>query len=218
MILIILSIVLISLFLSIDNIIPILLIADSLPSKKKRALALLVGLVMGAILRIILLFFANILFRVGSVIYIISALFLLYIGLKGLIKSEESEREGRNARQKFGSVVFAIALIDISLSVDNIAALVAITNQFNLLMVGVIISVVILFGLSFSINSIIQRVKGIDTAAYIAILFLSFKFFAFPFGVNVSNTLTSTVIILICIITVIYSGLSRRKPVLKSPN
>lgn len=190
--------------LSLDNIIPILLIADSLPTKSSRTAALFFGLLFGALLRCILVFFAAQLFSLGTIIYLISGVFLLYLGIKGLIKKEMDEKAHVKEikHTHIVSIVISIVLIDISLSVDNIAALVGITQVFSLLVIGIIISVFILFGLSFGFNTILQRVKGLDIAAYLAIIFLGLKFLVYPFGINPSNMLTSLTIITICLVTV----------------
>jgi predicted tellurium resistance membrane protein TerC len=211
MILTIFSIILINLFLSIDNIIPIILLADTLPNKKKRTAALLIGLFGGAVMRIFLLFFASLLFGLGTIIYVAAGIFLIYLGIKGLLKTGEDEETNKRSTTNFYAVILYIMLIDISLSIDNIAALVAITRQLAYLAIGVILSVAILFGLSFSINAIIQRFKGLDIAAYIAIVFLGVKFLIFPLGINISSELTSAVIIFICLVCVVYFFLQKTR-------
>lgn len=199
------TIILINLLLSIDNIIPILLLADSLPTKKLRSTALFSGLLFGGILRVLLVFFAAKIFLLGNIVYIVSGIFLLYIGLKGLIKKEE-EVEGRNQEKvSLISVIASIGLIDITLSLDNVAAIVAISQDFKTLFIGIILGVFILFGISFVINQLIHKVKGLDFAAYIAILFLAFKFLAFPFGIEISSTITSGIIVLICLASITYA-------------
>lgn len=144
---VIVSLIIIEGLLSVDNILAIAALAAQLPDKQKK-LALRLGLAGAYVFRIVALFFAGTIMR-NEWVKFLGAFYLIHLMTEHLSNyaasnDEDSETEPTKPRT-FWPTVIAIQLMDLSLSVDNVVAAVAMTPDIRVVCVGVFLGLLTLF-------------------------------------------------------------------------
>ncbi len=123
---ILLNLVLINTIFSFDNAIGI----EKVQPKNKD---LLIGLIMGAVIKVLLTMFIVFLLSILHILYIFTGIFIIFLAVKNI-----------NVEKRVAGILLII-LIDIFLSFDNVIAMVAITKNILLILLGVAISTIVLF-------------------------------------------------------------------------
>jgi len=168
--------------LSGDNAVVIALAAAGLPAEQ-RARAITFGIAAAAILRIVFSFFAVYLLHVVG-LKLVGGLLLCYITwgfyteLRAGEHAEEEEQAGREDHAEPKSMARAlmqITLADVSMSLDNVLAIAALArDNFVLLAVGLLFSVV-LMGLAASfIARLLDRYRWIAWVGMLILAWVSF--------------------------------------------
>jgi len=162
------SVVLISIAFSGDNAVGINAIANELPFEKQR-IAIILGLVLAAVVRVPMLYFANLIMEL-SWVQIIGALYLLYLPYQYFMGSKKDR--AYYAHTLFVMVLLQIAFLDTTLSIDNVVAVIAITSDFRILVIGVIASIVVLAVATTGLRYLMERYALVEPAAYLVLIFL----------------------------------------------
>ncbi len=168
------SIVLLDIVLSGDNAIIIGAKAASLPSEQ-RTKAIRYGMIMAVVMRIVLSLFATWLITIPGLRFV-GGLALFYVAY-GMIKDQmdngESDGSSVTAAGNFRSALIAIAIADLSMSIDNILAVAgAASGHFVALIFGLLLSIVIMMFAAELVAKLIERWKwlawvGVALVVYI---------------------------------------------------
>jgi YjbE family integral membrane protein len=156
-VLVLASVIFLDVLLSGDNMVVIGMAANTLPDKL-RSQALLWGMAVAALTRILLSFFAIALlqYRVVSVFGGLTLLWVAYRLWKDFSKggSKDDEPKPKKGGDDLLSTVFVIAMADVSMSLDNVLAVAGMArNNPFLLAVGLIASIALLgFGAKLTAN------------------------------------------------------------------
>lgn len=143
---VIISLIIIEGLLSVDNILAIAALASQLPEKEKKA-ALRIGLAGAYVFRILALFFAG--FIMGNEwVKFLGAFYLIHLMTEHLsnyaAKTDDDPNTVPSNPRAFWPTVIAIQLMDLSLSVDNVVAAVAMTPDIRVVCVGVFLGLMTL--------------------------------------------------------------------------
>jgi YkoY family integral membrane protein len=168
--LMIFSILIMDAALSGDNSIAISALAQDLPTNL-RTRAVMWGMVLAAGLRIVALCCAS---------FIISNPWVQILGGLYLIKlcwshfsAEEDEADGKTKVVKsLAATLVAIGFLDLSLSLDNVIAVVAMTSNLAVILIGVLASIAMLAVATQVTRWLMGRYPSLEHAAYIILAFL----------------------------------------------
>jgi len=184
-ILIILNIILIEVILSIDNSAMLATIVRPLP-KEQRSKALRYGILGAYLFRGLALFFATYLIHIWF-LKPIGGIYLIYLTFKFFKdKMNSSGNEGEEADKKpvgwmtktFGQLIATIVtveLIDLSLSVDNVLAVVAFSNNVILIILGVFVGILGMRFVAQAFVKLLETYKFLEHAAFLVIGILGIK-------------------------------------------
>lgn len=188
---IILALIIIEGLLSVDNALAIAALAAHLP-EKQRNLAMRLGIAGAYPFRILALYFANIIIQ-NAWLKIAGAAYLIHLLLAhfaGKISEEDRDpsvaADGSDlpggghaahahqhhcgeAKRSFWSTVFAIQFLNLSLSVDNVVAAVAMSPLFWVVCTGVVIGILALMFLASLCVRLIEKYPVLEDAAFLLI-------------------------------------------------
>lgn len=176
--------------LGIDNIIFISIVAGKLPKEQQKR-ARLIGLTLALVVRVALLFGISWLIGLTDPIITIKDfalswrdLILLGGGLFLIAKSTseihhkiEGDTEESGAKTKvtsFGSALIQIVLLDIIFSFDSILTAVGLTNQINLMVIAVILSIVVMMIFASKISNFINDHPTLQVLALSFLILIGF--------------------------------------------
>ena len=167
------SIILVDLLLSGDNALVIGVAAAGLP-RRQRWLAILVGGIAAILLRIVFSLLSTVLLNLPW-LQTAGAIVLLIIAIRLLAerKSKDTETEARKrlnaperVQQGLVAAMLTILVADVTMSLDNILAVGAIANgDIPLLVIGLLISIAILFFGSALISEVVGKLTLLLDAA-----------------------------------------------------
>jgi YkoY family integral membrane protein len=163
----IVSITIIEILLSVDNALVNATIAESLPeAKRKRALQ--IGIILGAVFRVLALFVAAYIIQ-NDWIKIVGGVYLLYLTIEHLGKEVDESGKEIKKHTSYKRVIFEIALADIVFSLDNVISAVSFSDNLALVMLGVGVGVISMLFATPIISKLIHKYKGLSTAAYVIV-------------------------------------------------
>jgi tellurite resistance protein TerC len=165
---IILSLVVIEGLLSVDNALAIAAMASELPPKQQR-MALRLGILGAYIFRALALFFAGWIIA-NTWVKILGAAYLLYLMCAHLTREERGKlklQPHKNAG--LWMTVFSIELMDLSLSVDNVVAAVALSPKLWLVCTGVFIGILALRFLAGICIGLLERHPILSSTAFLLV-------------------------------------------------
>ena len=139
---VIISLIIIEGLLSVDNMLAIAALASQLPEHQKRK-ALRLGLAGAYVFRGIALFFVGFILRNENVQYL-GAAYLIYLMAQHFSEAEE-EAAHKPAPHTFWATVMTIQFMDLSLSVDNVVAAVAMSPMPWVVYTGVFLGLLTLW-------------------------------------------------------------------------
>lgn len=154
--------------LSGDNSIAISALAMNLP-EKIRSKAVWYGMVLAAVLRLIALSLANFIMT-NPWVQILGGLYLIKLCWDHFRKEDDGEEA--KPKSSFIAVLIGIGLLDISLSLDNVIAVVAMTSNLAVIFIGVMISIAMLAVATKLTQAVMKRYESLEPAAYIILAFL----------------------------------------------
>lgn len=164
---VIISLAMIEILLSIDNALVNASLAEPLSEKQKK-LAIRLGILGGAALRLVALFFATIIIQ-NKWVLIIGGLYLVYLAVSHLlIKKDEG---GHNLKYKttFGAVIMQIIFADAIFSIDNVVSAVGLSHNYYVVVTGVLIGVVSMLFVTTLVSKIIHKHPLLKKAAYVIV-------------------------------------------------
>lgn len=195
----ILAVVLLYLLFSITNILTIVSFIESVDARRLANEALFLGVAIAVGAQIFLIYCISLLLQYGSIIYVASGILLLYWGTKGLFKHEKKlYKRILFPHRHIWHIIGKIALIDLTLSLDNVVAVVSVTHNVDYIVAGLLVTIFFLFLLITFVRDYFHHIKGMEITSAFLMLFLGFKFITAPFGLFLSNILTLIVIIAVC--------------------
>lgn len=165
---IILSLVVIEGLLSVDNALAIAAMASKLPENQRR-LALRLGIIGAYAFRALALAFVGWIIA-NPWVKIIGAAYLIYLMCAHLTK-DEREKAAPEPQKRAGlwATVFSIELMDLSLSVDNVVAAVALSPKLWLVCTGVFIGILALRLLAGICIGLMERHPILASTAFLLV-------------------------------------------------
>ena len=157
-----LTLTILEVVLGIDNIVFISILADKVKEEKKQILARRIGLWMGMVVRIILLFFikwimdqeSNSLFvlfehdiSVKDLIMILGGLFLLVQSAREIhekLRNKEVDKESVDEKTKMSSVIWSLFFLNVVFSLDSVITAVGMADQLWVMIAAVILSMAVM--------------------------------------------------------------------------
>jgi YkoY family integral membrane protein len=160
--------------LSMDNALVIAAMASKLPHQQQGK-AIYIGIALGAILRVVALFFIS--FIIGNTyVKLIGGGYLIYICVKFFwdrLRAGEGGDAEHNVKDDFFKAIISITLADVAFSVDNVVAVAAITSKLSVLIPGMIIGILIMAFATKLINDFLMvRYKLLEHVAYLIVGFV----------------------------------------------
>lgn len=172
-ILIILNLIIVESILSVDNATALAAMVQHLP-EKQRAKALKYGLIGAYVFRGLCLLLATYLMKVLW-LKIAGGLYLLYLTFDHF-KSKSEQEEGKAVKGKgFWMTIVSVELLDLSLSIDNVFAAVALSDKFWVVMLGVGIGILAMRFVATWFVKVIKIYPYLETSAFIVIALLGLK-------------------------------------------
>ncbi len=216
---IIISLFIIEILLSVDNALVNATLAESLPEVKRRR-ALRIGILLGALFRIIALLLASIIIE-NVWLKILGGLYLVYLAIAHLGKVVDEEGKDIVPKTTYRGVIMQIALADIVFSLDNVISAVSFSENIYIVMLGVGIGVVSMLFITPILSRLIHKYKGMPQAAYAIVGFVGLALLVETVThVHISEVSKFVVVFAIALFTVWYEhSLHLRRlsnPILKS--
>ena len=169
------------LVLSADNAIALASITRKLGNIETQRIALNFGILLSLFFRVLLILMAQIILKLWP-IRLMASLYLLWLffsKLYEIINAKESSNSDNNKEDNNQTSVFRIivllAFTDLAFSIDSVAAAVAISDQFLLVITGAVIGVVALRFTSGLFIRWLEEFIRLELAGYIAVGLIGFK-------------------------------------------
>lgn len=156
--------------LSGDNSIAINALAMDVP-EKLRSRVIYLGLGLAAILRVVALAFAAFI-ATNPWVQVLGAFYLFYLVYGHFSKDDEEDSGAKRAPSSVASVLFSIGLLDLSLSTDNIIAVVSMSQNIAVIVIGVVASILMLAVAAQVVRKVMAHYPSLEGAAYIILAFL----------------------------------------------
>ncbi len=216
---IIISLFIIEVLLSVDNALVNATLAESLPEEKRKK-AIRIGILLGALFRIIALFLVSIIIQ-NVWLKVLGGLYLVYLAVAHLGKVVTEEGKAITPKPTYKGVIFQIALADIVFSIDNVISAVSFSENIYIVMLGVGIGVVSMLFITPILSRLIHKYKGMPQAAYAIVGFVGLALLIETLSkIHISEMIKFAVVLSIALFTVWYEhSASLRKisnPFLKS--
>jgi YkoY family integral membrane protein len=161
---IIVSLFIIEVLLSVDNALVNATLAESLPEEKRKK-AIRIGILLGAIFRVVALFLVAIIIQ-NVWLKVLGGLYLMYLAIAHLGKVVTEEGKTLTPKTTYRGVIAQIALADIVFSIDNVISAVSFSENIYIVMLGVGIGVVSMLFITPILSKLIHKYKGMPQAAY----------------------------------------------------
>lgn len=161
---IIVSLFVIEVLLSVDNALVNATLAESLPEEKRKK-ALRIGILLGALFRVIALFLVSIIIQ-NEWLKVAGGLYLVYLAIAHLGKVIEESGKTITPKTTYRGVILQIAFADIVFSLDNVISAVSFSENIYIVMLGVGIGVVSMLFITPILSRLIHKYKGMPQAAY----------------------------------------------------
>lgn len=168
---ILVSLFIIEVLLSVDNALVNATIAESLPEAKRKK-AIRVGIILGAVFRLVALLFAS--FIIQNVwLKVLGGAYLIYLAVSHLGKIVDEEGHvKRKKTDNFKAVIWEIALADLVFSIDNVISAVSFSENIGIVILGVMIGVISMIFITPILSKLIHAYKGMAQAAYVIVGFV----------------------------------------------
>lgn len=198
----ILSITVLELMLSVDNAIVNASLAEDLPPHLQKK-AIYTGIGLGALFRVICLFFASLIID-NPAIKIAGGFYLLWLAYSHFFRSPKESKELRK-HPHFWKVIGQIGVADLVFSIDNVVGAVGISSHFAYVVFGVLIGITtmifvtpIMLGLMNKSPTLIKTAYGIIAYVGASILLDAF------IGIHPAEWFTFILILLAISVTIRY--------------
>ena len=166
------SLIVIEGLLSVDNALAIAAIAAPLPVRERRR-ALQLGIVGAYLFRGLALLAASWIIA-NPWVKAAGAFYLVYLMCSHLTARRAAEGERTDGPPEFWSVFFSIQIVDISLSLDNVVAAVALSPKLWVVYSGVFIGILVLRFFAGRCIGLIERFPILAHAAFVLVGYVGF--------------------------------------------
>ena len=205
--------VVLELVLSADNAVALAAIARRCRGQDQERLALNIGIALALVLRIGLILVAQWVLQ-NPLVQLLAAAYLLWLfldHLRSISADQETAHESsrmESAPASLTRVVLVLAFTDLAFSIDSVAAAVAISDQFLLVITGAVIGIVALRFTSALFVRWIEMYPRLETAGFLAVGFVSLRLFIHVLRPALHQPDWFTLVV----VTALFSwGLSRRQ-------
>lgn len=206
----IISLALIEILLSIDNALVNASLAEPLP-EKERKLAIRFGILGGAGLRLVALFFATLIIQ-NKWILIIGGLYLIYLAVDHLVLKKSDSGHNMKYKTTFGAVIVQIIFADAVFSIDNVVSAVGLSHNYWVIVSGVMIGIVSMLFVTTLVSGIIHKHPPLKKAAYIIVGLIGIVLlFETVLGTHISELIKFAVIISVLATAYIFSHRRNKK-------
>lgn len=173
---IILAILIMDAALSADNSVAINALAMNV-NEKLRSSVIWCGMALAAVLRVVALACAAFIIA-NPWVQVLGGAYLCYLFYGHFFKGEDDDGDTKKSvSSSFWGVLIGIGFLDLSLSTDNVIAVVAMSQNFAVVVLGVLASILILAVASQVVRYIMEKVPTLESAAYVILLFLAIIMF-----------------------------------------
>jgi YkoY family integral membrane protein len=170
---VILNLIIIESLLSVDNASALAAMVQHLPNGQRQK-ALRYGLIGAYVFRGACLFAASWLIKIIW-LKIAGGIYLLYLTYSHFKSKSEGEGSNKSAMKGFRATVVSVEVLDLSLSLDNIFAAVALSDKFWVIMVGVAIGILAMRFVAGWFVKLIVKYPALEGAAFVVIAILGIK-------------------------------------------
>ena len=168
---IIISLIIIEGLLSVDNMLAIAALANQLPEKQKKT-ALRMGLAGAYFFRIVALFFAGFIMA-NEWVKFLGAFYLIHLmadHFRDYAAEHDSDPDTKAQRIfTFWPTVISIQLMDLSLSVDNVVAAVAMSPDIRIVCLGVVLGMLTLWMFASVSLKLVEKFPILEHTAFLLI-------------------------------------------------
>lgn len=167
---IIISLIIIEGLLSVDNMLAIAALANQLPEKQKKT-ALRLGLAGAYFFRIVALFFAGFIME-NEWVKFVGAFYLIHLmadHFRDYANEHDGDPDTRAKVHTFWPTVIAIQLMDLSLSVDNVVAAVAMSPDIRIVCLGVVLGMLTLWMFASVSLKLVEKFPILEHTAFLLI-------------------------------------------------
>ncbi|WP_185858461.1 TerC family protein [Blattabacterium cuenoti] len=159
--------------LSIDNSVILASMITNL-RKEDRKKAIKYGMIGAYFFRGLCLFFASTLIKIWW-FKPLGGLYLIFIGLNYLIKKNSFLSKNGKEKYSFWKIIFFIEMMDLSFSIDNIFASVAISENLLLIIIGVFIGILSIRLIAQFFIRLMDRFPELKNSSFYIIIILGIK-------------------------------------------
>ena len=191
--LILLTVALLDSLLSVDNALVLAVVVEHLP-RHQRARALRYGIFGAYIMRGLSLFFVSFLVNFWP-LKLVGALYLLWLGIAHFIRKEDDGGEGGVPKPGAGfwMTVLQVEWLDLTFSLDNILATIALAprpDQLWIVIIGVFISILAMRYVAGIFLKLLERHPILKPTAYILVIFIGLKLLISLVGIELDEIAT----------------------------
>lgn len=177
----------------------------------QRVAALKVGLLGAYLGRGLMLFFANLVIH-NPWLKILGGLYLIKLAFENLGEAEPGEEEqvesARIVHKSFWSIVVGVELADLAFSLDNVVAVVAISDNYWLVLFGVAMGILTMRFAAGIFTRLIAREPVLKAAAYVIVLNIGVELLVEEFyGFHINEIATFAISASTLILAIIYAHL-----------
>lgn len=167
---VIISLIVIEGLLSVDNAMAIAAMASGLPEHQRKK-ALKYGIIGAYVARGTCLMLAA---WIASNLWIkaFGAAYLIYLMLAHLLGKEDDDSASGVAQRSFWGTVAAIEVMDLSLSLDNVVAAIALDRRMWVIITGVFIGILALRFVAVGCISLVEKFPVLKTTAFLLVGFV----------------------------------------------
>jgi YkoY family integral membrane protein len=212
----IISVIVLSSLLSLDNSLVVAAIAGKLPRHQEQK-AVVFGLSAGIIFRLLALFAVGFIIKY-PIVKVVGGLYLLYIAVKHFMPSAEDDSV-HHAKEALMSAIIAITLADIAFSVDNVVATIAMSPKLMVVLIGTIVGGIAMIFTTKLVLVLLKRYKLLEACAYAIVGFIGVvilleelpPMLGLNMSIHVPDMLKFIVVIGATVGTVVYEEMQHRK-------
>jgi predicted tellurium resistance membrane protein TerC len=198
-----LTLTILEIVLGVDNIIFISILASKVPAKDQSN-ARTMGLVLGMVVRIILLFGLNFIQQQETPLFnlfnhpisgkdallIIGGLLLLYQSVHEIhekLKGVEEEINDRTSAKGWSSIILQMILINVIFSLDSVITAVGMAKELWVMITAVVVSMIIMLMASKSISNFVNENPSIKILALAFLVMIGVSLLAEGFGQHIEK-------------------------------
>ncbi|MEP7200283.1 MAG: hypothetical protein ABI874_10720 [Chloroflexota bacterium] len=208
--LVLLAVALLDSLLSVDNALVLAVVVEHLP-RHQRTRALRYGIFGAYVMRGLSLFFVSVLVNFWP-LKLAGGLYLLWLGVSHFFGKEDDETKIKKTSKGFWMTVLQVEWLDLTFSLDNILATVALAprpDQLWIVILGVFISILAMRYVAGLFLKLIVRFPILKPTAYVLIIFIGLKLVVSLVGIEIGEIATFVGIVAIIIGAILFERVQK---------